>query len=104
MIKTGGINVSPAEVEGLLLMHPQVSEAYVLGVPDRVQGEIAAAFVVASGGLDAETLRAHVGALASRFKVPAHVVFRRAEDIPRTTSGKVAKQELKAEWARGVTR
>jgi fatty-acyl-CoA synthase len=104
MIKTGGINVSPAEVEGLLLMHPQVTEAYVLGVPDRVQGEIAAAFVVTSGDLDAEALRAHVGTLASRFKVPAHVVFRRAEDIPRTTSGKVAKQKLKAEWARGVTR
>jgi fatty-acyl-CoA synthase len=104
MIKTGGINVSPAEVEGLLLMHPQVSEAYVLGVPDRVQGEIAAAFVVASGSLDEAALRAHVRDLAARFKVPAHVVFRRAEDIPRTTSGKVAKQELKAEWARGITR
>lgn len=104
MIKTGGINVSPAEVEGLLLMHPQVTEAYVLGVPDRVQGEIATAFVVTSGALDEAALQAHVGELASRFKVPAHVVFRRAEDIPRTTSGKVAKQALKAEWARGVTR
>jgi fatty-acyl-CoA synthase len=85
-------------------MHPQVSEAYVLGVPDRVQGEIATAFVVADGSLDEAALRTHVGALASRFKVPAHVVFRRAEDIPRTTSGKVAKQELKAEWARGAAR
>lgn len=104
MIKTGGINVSPAEVEQLLLMHPKVAEAYVLGVPDRVNGEVPAAFVVASGELDEAELRAHVGGLAARFKVPAHVVFRRAQDIPRTTSGKVAKQELKADWTRGIRR
>jgi fatty-acyl-CoA synthase len=99
MIKTGGINVSPAEVEQLLLSHPRVSEAYVLAAPDRVQGEVPVAVVVASGAVDEATLRAHVGELGARFKVPTRIEFRRAEDIPRTTSGKVAKQELKAEWS-----
>src|SRR5207248_2598749 len=43
MIKTGGINVAPLEVEGVLLAHPAVKQAYVVGLPDRSKGEVAAA-------------------------------------------------------------
>src|SRR5207302_78407 len=45
MIKTGGINVAPLEVEGVLLTHPAVKQAYVVGLPDRSKGEVAAAGV-----------------------------------------------------------
>ena len=75
-----------------------------LDTPDALKAQIGADRVTVTTDDDEAALRAHVRDLAARFKVPAHVVFRRAEDIPRTTSGKVAKQELKAEWARGITR
>jgi fatty-acyl-CoA synthase len=99
MIKTRGINVSPAEIEHLLLDHPMVSEAYVLGLPDREQGELAAAVVVLAedGAVTARELRAHIRERAAAFKVPARVEFRSAADIPRTTSGKVAKVELRTQ-------
>src|SRR5207248_3313821 len=45
MIKTGGINVAPLEVEGVLLAHPAVKQAFVVGLPDRSKGEVAAAAI-----------------------------------------------------------
>jgi fatty-acyl-CoA synthase len=50
MIKTGGINVAPLEVEQVLLQHPDIVQAYVVGVPDRSKGEIVAAAVELRGG------------------------------------------------------
>ncbi len=50
MIKKGGINISPAEVEDVLMRHPALRSAGVVGVPDRAQGELLAAFVVPKPG------------------------------------------------------
>ena len=100
MVKTGGINVSPAEIEHLILSHPAITEAYVVGIPDTAHGEVAVAFVVALGKVTEEDVRTHVRSMAASFKAPARVIFRRAEQIQRTTSGKVAKQELRTEALR----
>lgn len=94
VIKSGGVNVSPAEVEQLILEHPDVRSAYVVGIGDHVRGESMVAFVDAVGGVDAEGVRAFVKSRAASFKVPQHVIACREEEVPRLAGGKVAKREL----------
>jgi len=99
MIKTGGINVSPAEIESLIVSHRDVSEAYVIGVPDRDRGEGIVAFVVAADGVSETDIQQHVRRQAASFKSPHRVLFVAAEDVPRTASGKVARPRLKEQAA-----
>ncbi|MFF0437302.1 class I adenylate-forming enzyme family protein [Streptomyces sp. NPDC004327] len=105
MVIRGGENVYCVEVEGVLLDHPDVVEAAVLGVPHPVLGEEVAAVVRlregATAGPDGPAgpvgtaeLRAYVGTRLAAFKVPAHVVVRDAE-LPRNAAGKVLKRELR---------
>jgi fatty-acyl-CoA synthase len=95
MIKVGGINVSPVEVEQLLLRHPQVREASVVGVPDAARGEAMVAVLAVSGDLDAGGVGRYMRETAATFKNPTHVLIRDSTWVPRTTSGKVAKQVLR---------
>ena len=78
MIKKGGINISPAEVEDVLMRHGSVALVGVVGVPDARQGELLAAFVVAKPGIEAhpQDLIAHCRALASRYKIPDFIEIR----------------------------
>jgi fatty-acyl-CoA synthase len=102
MIKTGGINVAPLEVEGVLLTHPSVKQAYVVGLPDQAKGEIAAAAVELHAGATAtaEALTAFCRERLASYKVPARIVFRTAEEFPRTATGKVQKPRLREELER----
>ncbi len=95
MIKKGGINISPAEVEDVLMRHPGVALAGVCGVPDPLQGELLAAFVIPARGSDVtpEELVAHCKAIASRYKVPDFVVLR--QNLPVTVTGKLMRRDLK---------
>jgi len=95
MIKKGGINISPAEVEDVLMRHPAVALAGVVGVPDPTQGELIAAFVVPKPGqtLTEAALAAHCRELASRYKVPDFISFREA--LPVTATGKLLRRDLK---------
>ncbi len=99
MIKTNGINVSPAEVEQLLVGHPDVRDAYVVGVADPARGELVVAFIDAAAPISEGTLQSYVKERAASFKTPHHILFRRDEQLPRLASGKVAKHRL-AEEAR----
>lgn len=101
MIKKGGINISPAEVEDVLMRHPAVALVGVVGVPDREQGELLAAFVVAKPGMatSREELVRHCRELASRYKVPDFIELR--SELPVTPTGKLMRRELK-ELAAGV--
>jgi len=101
IIKRAGINVSPAEIESLLLMHPSVAEAAVVGAAAGERGEAIVAFVVPqpSAEITVEALRAHCGALASRYKVPDHIEIRAA--LPVTETGKLFRRALK-EQARAL--
>ncbi len=94
MIVSGGENVFPQEVEELLIAHPRVADAAVIGVPDEDFGARLKAFVVPAAGESpgAEELRAHVKGNLARYKVPREVVF--LAELPRNATGKVLKREL----------
>lgn len=97
VIKVGGINVSPMEVEQLLLGHPSIRQAYVVGVPDTLRGEQIVAFVVASPGFDEGELRTYLRANVASFKIPKRFLIRTDAEIPRLVTGKVARIQLHAD-------
>ena len=101
MVKTGGINVAPAEVEEILMAHDAVEQAFVIGLPDRQRDAILAAVIVppTAGGVDGETLRAHCRAALAAYKVPRRFHFVSADELPLTTTGKVQKNRLAAFFA-----
>ncbi|WP_285612229.1 acyl-CoA synthetase [Actinokineospora globicatena] len=94
MIVSGGENVFPGEIENLLVAHPGVVEAAVLGVADAEFGQRLKAYVVLAPGasVSAEELREHVRANLARFKVPREVVF--LAELPRNATGKLVRKEL----------
>jgi long-chain acyl-CoA synthetase len=97
MIKVRGFQVAPAEVEGVLLGHPAVTDAAVFGVPDEVHGESIIAAVVLDGpeaaGLDPASLAAYVTERLAYYKKPREVVV--VDAIPRLGSGKALRRVLK---------
>jgi fatty-acyl-CoA synthase len=95
MIISGGENIYPAEVERVLLEHPDVADCGVIGRPDARWDEVPVAYVIPRAGCrtDAETLTAHLLTQLARFKVPREFVF--VEDLPRTALGKVQHFKLK---------
>ena len=97
IIKRAGINVSPAEIESLLLAHPAVVQAAVVGAAAGERGEAVVAFVVARPGCATteDELRRHCGALASSYKVPDRVEIRVA--LPVTETGKLFRRALREE-------
>ena len=101
-IVSGGENVAPAEVESILLEHPAVADAAVLGRPDPEWGEAVVAQVVPRDGPDAvdgdaprltEELRAHCAARLAGFKVPKRIEL--VTTLPRGTTGKLLRRELR---------
>ena len=95
MIVSGGENVFPSEVEDLLAALPAVAEAAVVGVRDDEFGQRLKAFVVLHPGarLSEAAVKDHVRANLARYKVPREVVF--LDELPRTTTGKVRKTDLR---------
>ena len=99
MIKTGGINVAPLEVEAVLISHDAVKQACVVGLPDRDRGELVVAAIELHEGATttAEALGAYCRERLASYKVPVRFVFRTADEFPRTATGKVQKPRLAAE-------
>jgi fatty-acyl-CoA synthase len=94
MIISGGENIYPAEVERVLLEHPDVADCGVIGRADAKWDEVPVAYVIPRNGrADAEALKAHVLTQLARFKVPREFVF--VDDLPRTALGKVQHFRLK---------
>ncbi|GIX48770.1 MAG: AMP-binding protein [Candidatus Tectimicrobiota bacterium] len=95
MLKVGGENVDPIEVEALLLQHPAVAQAQVVGVPDPRLSEVPCACVVLAPGahVTAEELIAFCRGKIASFKIPRHVLFMKR--FPMTSSGKVQKFKLR---------
>jgi long-chain acyl-CoA synthetase len=95
MVIVGGLNVYPREVEEVLLAHPHVREAAVIGVYDDIRGEKLKAFVIPEEGVAperADILRLCREKLAN-FKVPKEIAF--VDDLPRSLKGTVLKRELR---------
>ncbi|MCU1365787.1 MAG: AMP-dependent synthetase and ligase [Ilumatobacteraceae bacterium] len=96
MIKVNGFQVAPAEIEGVLLGHPDVVDCAVFGVPHAATGEAVVAAVVRAPGsrVDADALREIVAANLAAYKRVSEVQF--LDQIPRLPSGKVLRRELQA--------
>jgi fatty-acyl-CoA synthase len=103
IIKRAGINVSPAEIENLLLQHPAVAQAAIVGAASGERGEAIVAFVVAKPAalITEDELRAHCRALASSYKVPDRIAIRAS--LPVTETGKLFRRALRDE-ADGLVR
>ncbi len=99
VIISGGENIYPAEVESVMLGHPAVAEAALVGVPDPKWGEVGRAFVALRPGasLTEEELIAYLRERLAAYKVPKSVVFVR--ELPKTGAGKVDKKALQREGA-----
>lgn len=95
MIKVSGYPVFPEQVEGILIKHPAVAQAAVIGVPDATKGEVVRAFVVRKPGhdLDANSLIAWARDNMSAYKAPREVHF--VDHLPATGAGKVLRRLLK---------
>jgi long-chain acyl-CoA synthetase len=97
LIKPGGFQVWPREVEEVIAAHPEVAEVSVAGVPDEYQGEAVKAWVVlrAGGQLEAGELRAWCRERLSGYKIPKHIEFR--DTLPKSMVGKVLRRVLTAD-------
>jgi len=95
MIITGGANIYPAEVERVIGLHTGVQMSALIGIPDRVMGELPVAYVVLrhAGAATPEALEAHCRQQLSSYKVPRRFVF--VESLPLTPTGKIQKTELR---------
>jgi len=104
IIKRAGINVSPAEIETLLLQHPAVAQAAVVGAAAGERGEAIVAFVVPMPGAEVrpEALREHCRTVASSYKVPDRIEIRAA--LPVTETGKLFRRTLKDEAQKLIAR
>jgi len=98
MVRRSGENISALEVEQVLRSMPEILEAAVIGVPDETRGEeVLALFVPAAEPVDVEAIAAFCARSLARFKVPRYL---RAETaLPKTPSGKIAKESLRRRWS-----
>ena len=96
LYKSGGELVMPKEVEELLTRQPGISQAYLIGIPDERWGEVGCACIVRepSSQITAEDVIKLCKEKLAQFKVPKHVLFIEAVDLPTTSTGKVQKFRL----------
>ena len=99
MYISGGSNVYPREIEEKLLTHPAIAEAAILGVPDRVWGEVGVAVAVLrpDATLDEAALLAWMADKVARYKLPKRVFF--WDELPRSAYGKITKTLIRQELA-----
>ena len=96
MVKSGGINIAPIEVEETLMRHPSVRTAYVIGVPDAQLDEVLVAIIIAKEGApcEAQELARFCRQELAAYKVPVRFRFASDAELPLTTTGKVQKMQL----------
>ena len=96
MVKSGGINIAPIEVEEALMRHPEVRTAYVIGIPHPELDEVLAAIVIPKDGKQpsVDVLTQFCKQELAAYKVPARFRFVTDAELPLTTTGKVQKMQL----------
>jgi len=100
MYISGGSNIYPREIEEKILLHPDIGEVAVLGMPDPVWGEIGVAVCVVRPGSDVENidLKGWLDGKMARYKLPKHVLFWDA--LPKSAYGKITKKMIREEIER----
>jgi acyl-CoA synthetase (AMP-forming)/AMP-acid ligase II len=95
MLKIGGENVDPMEVEAFLMAHPAINLVAVVGLPDARLSEVPVAFVRREAGqsVDEAAVIEHCKGRIASFKIPRHVIF--VDEFPMTSSGKIQKVKLR---------
>lgn len=96
LIIRGGENIYPTEIENILVSHPAVREAAVVGMPDAEWGQQVAAVVVVQSPIDSGELRQFLSKHVASYKVPT--VYYKIEFLPRTASGKIQRHLLRASY------
>jgi len=96
LIKSGGINIAPAEIEAVLRTHEGVESVFVTGLADtRLDQAIGAVMVLHSGAsVSEDALRRHCRQSLAAYKVPQRFVFVAANELPVTSTGKVQRNRL----------
>lgn len=97
LIISGGFNIYPREIEEFLMEQEEIKEAAVIGVPDRMRGELPVAFVVPNGKLDEKALEDKCKKSLASFKVPRKFIS--IDVLPRTALGKVQKHILAKQYS-----
>jgi acyl-CoA synthetase (AMP-forming)/AMP-acid ligase II len=97
IIKTGGANVSPLEVDEALARYPGVKVSHTVGVPHETLGEVVVACVVPHDGtsLEAGEIRKFLRERLASYKVPRHVLFLREDDLALTGNAKIKSSDLR---------
>ncbi|GAA4282640.1 long-chain fatty acid--CoA ligase [Brevibacterium daeguense] len=98
IIISGGINISPIEIEQVIAEIPGVLEVVVIAAPDAKFGETPAAIITVDGDVREADVVAHCEAVLADYKLPRYVIIR-DEPLPRLPSGKLAKLEIRDEYA-----
>ncbi|MFC2036295.1 class I adenylate-forming enzyme family protein [Chloroflexota bacterium] len=100
MIIRGGENISPEEVEGVLLSYPKIEDGAIIGVPDDEWGEVPMAVVVVKEGeeVTAEEIMEYCRVNLASFKRPRSVVF--TDELPRNPMGKIIKKQLREQYGK----
>ena len=104
LIKVRGWQVSPAEVESVILQHPDVLDVAVIGVElENNSGEVPRAYIVIrpESKLSLSELKAFAGKFLARYKLPEEIIF--VESIPKNSTGKILRRVLRKEEATGIT-
>jgi acyl-CoA synthetase (AMP-forming)/AMP-acid ligase II len=98
IIIRGGVNISPVEIDAVLMQRQEVAEAATVGVPDKLYGEEVVAFVVLRPGsaIGADDILRHCRAVLPSFKAPKHIVLHEA--LPKTERGKLDRKALVEQW------
>ena len=92
LIIRGGENISPVEIEEVLMRHPSVKDAVCFGVPDAKYGEVVAAAVAVGDPVSDRELRDHCRLALSSFKIPTRIYV--LDELPRTVTGKVQRRRM----------
>jgi acyl-coenzyme A synthetase/AMP-(fatty) acid ligase len=100
LIIRGGVNISPVEIDSVLMQSPEIIEAATVGVPDGVYGEEVVAYVVLRAGasIGAEEILRHCSAALPAFKAPKKILL--SDALPKTERGKLDRKALVERWAK----
>jgi acyl-coenzyme A synthetase/AMP-(fatty) acid ligase len=98
LIIRGGVNISPVEIDSLLMQRPEVVEAATVGVPDRTYGEEVVSYVVLRPGssIEPDEILRYCNAVLSAFKAPKQILF--TSDLPKNERGKLDRKALLERW------